>query len=400
MMLGFNSVRSMCLSYALIESLLKGKQRERALKEMARSFHAAVQAKQLASLSKDKIPEEVFIAALLCRLGQIAFWCFAGDLADRLDNAMKRQGVTQEQAEEEILGFRLSELTRTLSKEWHLSPLLEDALDARMASDPRVRSIAIAHQLAVNVEQGWDSPKVKQLIKKASEVMKVPAEKLTKMLHSGAKDAADIAEKYGMPRASRLIPMPYDEVVVETAAGTELAESPFPEPDRLLQLKILHELSTMLLGKQLDINGLFSILLEGIFRGIGMDRVLFSMMTSDRRYLRGKYGLGMPQTLVKNFFVEADPDEPNIFSSTLKTQQPIWVQNPPQKELARLLTPDIRKFVRNSAFFMMPIVLKSMSIGIVYADRHQSGRELDEESFTSFKYFGQQANLCLTSFGS
>ena len=55
-------------------------------------------------------PEEVFIAALLGRIGHIAFWCFAGEVGDRLRSAML--GVDREdQAEVEVLGFKLERLT-------------------------------------------------------------------------------------------------------------------------------------------------------------------------------------------------------------------------------------------------------------------------------------------------
>ena len=39
--------------------------------------------------------------------------------------------------------------------------------------------------------------------------------------------------------------------------------------------------------------------------------------------------------------------------------------------------------------------VKGVSIGIVYADRNLSGRDLDDESFESFGFFGQQAHMCL-----
>jgi len=38
----------------------------------------------------------------------------------------------------------------------------------------------------------------------------------------------------------------------------------------------------------------------------------------------------------------------------------------------------------------MPIFVRSRPVGLLYADRSASGRELDEEAFTSFRYFGDQ----------
>jgi HD-like signal output (HDOD) protein len=396
MVLGFETVRSMCLSFTLIETLLKGAQRERAYQEMARCFHAAVQAKRLAAQVHDESPEEIFIAALLYRLGHIAFWCFGGELADRLEEAMLKPGYTQTLAEREVLGFRLEELTARLSEEWHLSKLLRTALESPGGAESRVSHIVFGHKLASNAERGWDSVEVKRLLGQLSERLKISPEVVTKLVHSSVKEAAETVEHYGGARKfRRLIPLPLETTVPEAAPIPP--ESPFPEPDRLLQFKILHELSSLLLNKQLDINLLFSILLEGIFRGVGMDRVLFALLTPDRRQLRGKFGLGWNnQDLMKEFVIETVPTGANIFNYSLEKRQPLWVTADPPAEVARLLSPQVIRLLGRSPFFLMAIAVKDRPIGVIYADRQPSGRELDEESFTSFRYFCQQADINLS----
>ncbi len=89
-MLGFDMVRQIALSVAFIDAFLRGCVRERAQREMARAFHAAVQVCWRAAKRHDAQPEEVFIAALLYRFGDLAFWCFAGQAGDELDEALLR----------------------------------------------------------------------------------------------------------------------------------------------------------------------------------------------------------------------------------------------------------------------------------------------------------------------
>ncbi len=90
-LLGFDEVRSICLSIAVVESMLKGQQKDLVLDQMARSFHAAVQARAFAVQRGDKAPEEVFIATLLYQLGDMAFWTFSGELGKQLAAAMARR---------------------------------------------------------------------------------------------------------------------------------------------------------------------------------------------------------------------------------------------------------------------------------------------------------------------
>jgi hypothetical protein len=44
---------------------------------------------------------------------------------------------------------------------------------------------------------------------------------------------------------------------------------------------------------------------------------------------------------------------------------------------------------------MWPIVVNNKPIGIFYADRKTSGRELGEQTYSQFKLFCQQAPLAL-----
>ncbi len=81
--LGIEVVRSMIISIRFIETLLTGGAKKRVMEHVARSLHAAVQARSAAIIRKDSAPEEVFIAALLTSLGGLAFWCFSGEAADR-----------------------------------------------------------------------------------------------------------------------------------------------------------------------------------------------------------------------------------------------------------------------------------------------------------------------------
>ncbi len=410
MLLGFDTVYGMCLSYSLVEETLKGTHRQRVIEEMTRSFHAAVQAKAFAIARKDKSPEEVFIAALLYRLGYIAFWCFAKDAADKLEAAMKEPGLTPAQAEQKVLGFRLQQLTKELGRGWNLGSLLDTALDAGIRATPRVSMIHLGHTLASTVEEhGWSDRKTAKVMARIAEFLNMPLEATVKIVHMAAKDAVRVAANYGVPKSSRIIPMPSDEPepaveleseeepMEEEGAGTEVVFE-FPEPNRTIQLQVLHELSSLLLEPRIDINFLFSALMEGIFRGVGMDRVLFALLTRDRSQLRGRSGLGWTkESTVRDFSAPTKPLSPNIFSYAMETHEPLWITDNPHPSIARLLTPEVRSLSDSAPFFIMSLSPRGQSIGFIYADRQPSERELDEESFTSFTFFGRQANLCLST---
>jgi HD-like signal output (HDOD) protein len=186
-MLGFETVRTIAISIAMVDTLLRGKRHDHVVTEMARAFHAAVQAKSMAAKRGEPAVEEVFIAALLMRLGAMAFWCFPQDFDVDMERALAGAD-DPDKAERSVLGFSLSELTAALNREWHLSDLLGHVLDGRHGTQPRVQIIEICHRLATSTcSRGWDAPQTRQLIARATKLMNATEEEATQLFHANAR---------------------------------------------------------------------------------------------------------------------------------------------------------------------------------------------------------------------
>jgi HD-like signal output (HDOD) protein len=193
----------------LIETVLASLHKEKVAVEVARAFHAAVQAREMATLLNLPQPEEVFIAALLGRIGHIAFWCFAGEVGNKLGSALLN-AECEDQAEMEVLGFKLERLTLRLSHEWKLSDLLESALRDKKGTDPRVRSINLGHAIAQASEKGWDCSAVKEIIKEVRNFLHLSEKETIKTLHESAMATVAITESYGAKKSSHFVPLPVE----------------------------------------------------------------------------------------------------------------------------------------------------------------------------------------------
>lgn len=399
--LGFEEVRSICLSIAVVESMLKGKQKQRVIETMARSFHAAVQARSLARRRGDKSPEEVFIATLLYRLGDMAFWAFAGESAAQMDTAlMQHPAERPERLQKQLLGFMFRDLTLGLSQEWKLGALLDESLQGKAADNPRAGNVVLGHELALAAESGWESHDVKVLISRIAENLYLPEQEVVRMVQESAQEAADTAAFYGADSASRLIPVAGDRECRQDSDSEAALLSEFPQPDSLLQLSILREISTLMQGKP-DFSMVLEMVLEGMFRGIGLDRTLFALCSPDHRCLTGRYALGTGNEKLSSLFrFETGSQQANIFSYVIATRRTLWVGRENQPDIDRLVTEPVRAITRGADFFVTPIEINGKVIGVFYADRQPSGRLLDEESFASFGHFSQQGNqvlICLNA---
>jgi HD-like signal output (HDOD) protein len=396
-LLGFDTVRSLCLSIAVIDALGSSAQKSQVAEQMARAFHAAIQARAFAEKRRDPSPEEVFIATLLCNIGELAFWSVKSDVALQLGTMLQQTGYDRARVEREVLGFELRELSLGLTRKWNLGKLLENTLEDKDDSDPRVSNVRLAHELAQSAEDGWETKETKQLLGRVAEALYMPLQDVTRLVHDNASAAVKAAQYYGVSHASDLIPLPPSQRKPDAAVAAK-PEAPikrFVDPDPMLQLTILRELSGMLDSKH-DINLLLEMVLEGISRGIGLDRTLFAMLNPDRTRLRARYALGWEEGDMREAFLfDISPLKANIFSHVLDSREPIWVGRNKDPRIGALLTAPVRAVTGDAQFFVMPIEVNGRSIGLFYADRKPSGRALDEESYTAFRHFCQQANLAL-----
>ncbi len=393
--LGFNAVRTMCLTISLVDSFVQGAPRDQLTRELARSLHAAVQARAIAAERGDDSPEEVFIATLLYRLGELAFWCFGGEQAEELAAAMRRPGCTAEMAQDEVLGFRLNQLTSNLVREWRVNDLLIETLhDPRTIGD-RGRPITVGHDLAVAAEKGWNSPEVREVTDRIARIISKHPRETKGLLKRNAREAARIAAYYGAAMAAKTIPLPDEAAQEEEEVEAETETPEYPEPDNMLQLKILRELAMLLEGKA-NFNLVMELVLEGIYRGVGVDRTLFALLTPDRRSLRGKFMLGPGRDeLLPRFHFIRQPQQ-NVLFASVDRQSSLWADTTRKPELQALVPPALTEVIGQEPFFVSPIVVNGKTIGLFFADRGLSGRTLDEESFEGFRYFVQQANMGLS----
>jgi HD-like signal output (HDOD) protein len=388
-LLGVENVRNLSLTIVLVDTFVQSKNRKFLMRELARSLHAASQASSFAASVDAESAEEIFVATLLYNIGTMTFWCFAEEEAFALNEIMKR-GIPSEKAEETVLGFRLEELTQRLTKEWRLNDLLEKTLEKGASKSKKSMLVTMCHELAIVAEQGWASPAVDKTINDLQKLTNISASPLRKKIYENAVSAARISRNYGAEEARKLIPPP----TVRVADPGQEESGDTHEYNPTLQLDILREITTLLFEKR-DFNLLMGMILEGIYRGIGMDRTLFALLSPDRTLMKAKFVLGKEKNVIRDRFrFKLFTRSGKLFKHVIDTKEAVWIgaKDNPSNEL---VTDQLVKMIGGMDFYMMPVVVSDKVIGIVYADRIPSGRKLDQDSFENFKHFTQQASLGL-----
>ncbi len=385
--LGFNAVADMALGIALVDSLLAKGVKRRVAEEMARSFHAAVQARSLAVAMGDKRAEEIFIAALLSKIGEMAFWCFGEHTAVKLDEAMCRPGVTPDDAQQQVLGFRLRQLTAGLVREWRLGPMVQAVTEGNPGNGRAEELVLQAHRLSAAVEGGWESRPAREAVRGLARLTGRDEMDLLSDLKTQAEEAAHVAVSFGAAEAARMIPLGDESALDDSALAVER-----PVADPHLQLKILRELSAMIASRA-PLNDVLHLAMEGLYRTLGLERALFALLASNRTQLVGKAALGQgAESLVQRFvFTVAAGPQGDPVRLAIEKGQAIRL---PAGDAQGGRADRLRGAVGEGALCIAPISAAGRPVGVFYVDCSEA--EVSEEAFEGLLHFAQQASMAVT----
>ncbi len=383
--LGSNVIRELTIACSFFESIISQQNKDMANREIAHAIHAAVQAKEIAIACNDPSPEEVFIAALLNNIGSIAFWCFGGRQCQYIAELLQSGNFSAEQAENKVLGFTLKELAMSLSRSWRLGGLIEESITAPSSSHIRPQIVYLAKEITLAIDDGWES--------EAMDACLIKLEKLTgqevgfskSSLKKNMLSAVKIACKFGAHDASQFI-LTDQPVQTEEAAGHEIADK------SKIQFHILQEITQHISGP-INPNLLFEMAVEGIHRGLDMDRTLFCILSTDKKMLNEKLAVGWRKDLSTQkikFDVSSLPA--NLFFKAMHSASGIWAH---PKTDSILFTPSVINHIGRTECFLIPIYTDNKPIGLVYTDRSINKKPLTEEDFNVAKLFSQQVNIGL-----
>ncbi len=390
-LLGFEKVRNLSLTVALVDSMVKGVNREHLMQELARSLHAATQAREFAKEMGIKDSEEIFVSALLNNIGEFAFWCMAKEEGKKVDEAMRR-GMSKEDAEIAVLGFKLKKLSGHIARDWNLGEMLEECLSGK-GTKKCCKLISLSHGLVAATEKGWQNPDVAQIQKKLTSLTGLESIEVIEKTKKNARLAVKTCQNFGAKAATIVLPPREGSESGYIAVAEEKRGMEVPRYNPSLQLEILRDISSLLLGKP-DFNLLLEMCLEGIYRGVGLDRAIFCLVGSGHTELQAKYVVGgNREEILTTFRIPLQKDPVNIFQKVLTSKKGVWVGEPHAPVIP--VDPDISKLLGGNEFFLMPVTLADKSFGIFYADRQPSSRPLDQMSYENFEFFALQASLGL-----
>lgn len=360
------------------------------MQTMSRAHHAAWQARDWANFRADIKSEEVYIGALLLNMGDMLLWAYDPKIALKIHKLAWRNRINLPQAQKEILGFELRELQSALAEVWRLPELVQATMRGGTPTQPRVFGVTLAGSVAQTAESGWYAPQLVVDMEAVAGILHLSLDEVVSMVHRAAVQAARHGDWYGVPPAAAWLPLlPGDWPVCEQeeSESSVVKAMPDPAPHADVLSQTMAEIAAHLDGT-LNLHDMMALVLKGMHEGIGLNRVVFALITADRSAMKAKFVVGAePDSPLRQF--QIDMTARHLFSRVMEKVQGIWLNASNQNALEPMIPSGIRLLIGQGEFFAMSVFLHGKPIGLFYADSRHDGGELDDRRYIEFK------QLCL-----
>jgi len=289
-----------------------------------------------------------------------------------------------------------------------------------------VRGVMLAVQLARSTERGWYWEKTERVLPEIAEYLDAPLDEVTQHVHNNAVRAAREAPFYSARHAASLLPMlpggeelileeefPEAEAEIGAAARPAASETVTPSqklsstpsgetsqpakaasaqicliPQSMVFLQTLHDLQQGT-GK-MDLSELMRKTLHGMHDGIGLNRVVYCMLTPKHEKLISRFMVGADNDPVFSQF-EINLEKPHLFTRLLNKQVSLWINDDNREKFWPLMPDEVKTLIKTNSFFAMSIHVRGKPAGLFYADRRSLDCELDEHAYKQFRQMCQFA---------
>ena len=383
--LGVKVVRNLTLTAASLGSHIHHEFAFQFQRELAFSSHAAMQAQNIARLRGLQQDENIYIAALLSRLGYWMFWCFPYGYGEKV--AAHSAGLENfSDIETEILGFSLNALTDALLKEWKLAPL-STALPKQAPFTDSEQCIHEAFLLVSQLRKGWHHQGFLESSKRLVSLCRLPKADLQQAL---VTCVAEVRRTLKQVEIDKRFWPPLED------------ENPFAHDDDalpLLQQALARDLQvkkqqrylrqlTHLLCHKLELARFFHGMLEGVCKSIGFDNAFVIMPHTKHHTWRIAMSQGEQSSLMAQQLIDLMLDIDDVLISELKAGRTCW---PP---INLRIVGLYNSIFGGDQYCIFPLRLGGKNVGFIGAVK-PANTALNEDDFEVFCHFCDLALLAV-----
>lgn len=406
-LIGFVGIRNLAMSLVVLNHMPDQDHADRLKLEFLRALFSGLLAEELAVADSDK--EEVFLGAMFQNLGRLLVGFYNPQDADTVVRRMADKGVGEVDAARAVLGLTFEELGIAVARHWGLPDGMQ-RLMWRPESHPPLRAPAdtlerlrwtafAANQVADAVWQdhgSGDTERWMSVARRFGGVLGRDATQLARALEQAREKLVGLvnAIELRLPSEHGLVwltgaPVTPSEIDVD---GTPTVVAVPVGLDLLVQGV---QDTTAALAEGVELADVLRMVLETMYRALGMQRILLCLRDGSGQVLSGRFGLGVGATaLVKRFRVELQASDLFGAVSSKGVDTLITDLDAPQV-VGRLPAWFAQMPTRPHAFLLLPMQMNGQAVGLVYADWDGVVPEVGAREMALLKSLRNQALMAL-----
>jgi len=417
MIMGFEVVRNLAVGLKLLENFQKSTSLQKVKQLTFESFFMALSAQELAQQDHRFNDEELFLTALLYNFGElVAAYYFPDDYRSMLE-LLQESGISKTAAVMEVFQFSLEDLGQSLLKIWNfpdklraqLADLMRSGRETPGPQGQRRRLFKGVQEISQALLNPDFSPEKRrklqermardlgikpEIVDKSMRACRDRLQELARILSFDVEDLGLELPPVKTEEAQAAERVDPGEAATAQAEKLPIQESPGPiaTPEQEMQrltflLQVMEEINQAIaVGRA--IHQIIMMILEGIFQGIGFDRVAFCLADPKRTWITGRFGLGKNVETLLPLLKAPFASQSNPLAVALTQNQDCLVSPGTRPQDRQLLEEEFWQASKAQTILITPIQIDSTPIGVIYMDRlaHQPVvSALDRQRVQSFR---------------
>ena len=397
--LGIQTVKNICITAKLVSSLLATKNLdinvyEQLTQLMANSFYAGMLAKMMVPNYSEEVQEEVYLAAMLYRIGETAFWSTGGDVAKKVANYQPSSNQDFTEYCQQTLGTNFNELSKGLAATWHLSDLLIKALDQPTTRTDEVKVIYYADKLsAIIAKPAGSEEDYHCLLKDIANILGISVRQLTIRIDNTREQAETLLSSYGAEiLTERIHKLPIAE-------DFKIAKEDDIQLDEMSREKALLNgfiALTKLMQSSKDFNEYLQLALDNITQIFSFDRSSFLILVNERTRVKSRLVLNENATVDATKIDLDIKCSDNVIARVLSTDTAALLNNPQETRWRDLIPEAFSKLIANGVVAFIPVKIGNKAVGVICLQNLTAKNNISTTDFRQVCSFVDHLNMCLT----
>lgn len=387
--LGFNSIRDIALSMAILD-LIPKENKEIITEIIAKSFCAAYLAEKLISEAQNQKREEVFLAALFTNLSRVFLALYNLDIYKHIKQ-LEKSGNDEEKR---LIKRMWKEISTKVIDKWNLPKnlliFMEDMKTFEQSQKADVKKIIkeiysfIDNSIDVRLEESKKNLSILQ------ELTKAKNNAILNHLQDSIKNtlvcSPDFKVSLDKIDVAKLVDKDSDIKVIEKEKSEESMSS---KEKGALDLsgketifwQLFAQLAAYNINETNSLGHLYLLAMEVFHKGVGFDNVLFCLLKFDKKSIIARYGIGLKAKYFKSVINIPFPPEEKSIKEAFDLKKEVLLK---WKDIIKTL-PE-KSEISETDICVSPLIVSEKPIGCFILSM-ESITDNDLQKVTSIRHF-------------